>query len=237
MYDFLERQVGDQMRNALGQPLQNISENILNRVISKNIQADLRKYKMGKKTGREVSNERGRTKSPAVGRRVRPDVDEEFTAELDQNHGDLSKEVSQYINMINTSAGSKMSLIKMLVMKADENTNNYARMRNCFNRGDIDEADRLLANLEECNHQALLDLQNEIQDGPNTVAIIQNLCAQLKTERMENAGARARSPGKYASNRQRSTSANRTRGGPPAAEDTTKFNQQLVDLRREIHGL
>ena len=60
--------------------------------------------------------------------------------------------------MLNTSAGSKMSLIKMLVIKSDENTNNYARMRNCFNRGDIDEADRILANLEESNHSGLLDL-------------------------------------------------------------------------------
>lgn len=47
--------------------MQNISENILNRVISKNIQADLRKYKMGKKD-RGVSNGRDKTRSP-VGRR------------------------------------------------------------------------------------------------------------------------------------------------------------------------
>ena len=66
------------MRNALGQPLQNISENILNRVISKNIQADLKKYKMGKK--REVSNDRG--KSP-VGRRVRPEIDEYAVSDFD----------------------------------------------------------------------------------------------------------------------------------------------------------
>ena len=45
-------------------------------------------------------------------------------------------------------------------------------MRNCFNRGDIDEADRILANLEESNHQGLLDLQNEISDGPKTMTII-----------------------------------------------------------------
>ena len=70
-----------------------------------------------------------------------------------------------------------MSLIKMLVIKSDEKTNNYARMRNGLNRGDIDEADRILANLEESNHSGLLDLQNEIQDGPNTITIIQNMCS------------------------------------------------------------
>ena len=37
LYDFLERQVSDQMRTALKEPLHNISDNILNRVISKSI--------------------------------------------------------------------------------------------------------------------------------------------------------------------------------------------------------
>jgi len=79
--------------------------------------------------------------------------------------------------MLSTSSSNKLSLIKMQVIKCDENIQNYARMRNCFNRGDIDEADRILAGLEESNHQGLLDLQNEIADGPKTITIIQNLCA------------------------------------------------------------
>ena len=37
------------MRIALKEPLHNISDSILNRVISKSIQADLKKYKMGKR--------------------------------------------------------------------------------------------------------------------------------------------------------------------------------------------
>ena len=40
------------MRTALKEPLHNIPENILNRVVSKSIQADLRKYKMGTKAER-----------------------------------------------------------------------------------------------------------------------------------------------------------------------------------------
>lgn len=64
----------------------------------------------------------------------------------------------------------------MQVIKADENDNNYKRMRQCFNHGDIEEADRILAMLEESNHQGLLDLQNEISDGPNVAQTIGLLC-------------------------------------------------------------
>jgi len=53
-------------------------------------------------------------------------------------------------------------------------------MRQCFNHGDLDEADRILAILEETNHNGLLDLQNEISDGQNMVATIGYLCEQLK---------------------------------------------------------
>ena len=40
----------------------------------------------------------------------------------------------------------------MQVIKCDENTQNYQRIRQCFNRGDLDEADRILSNMEESNH-------------------------------------------------------------------------------------
>ena len=60
-----------------------------------------------------------------------------------------------------------MSLIKMQVIKCDENSNNFKRMRQSFNRGDLNEADRLMALMDESNHQSLLDLQNEIADGIN----------------------------------------------------------------------
>jgi len=85
LYDFLERQVGDQMRVALGQPLHNISENILSRVISKGIQADLKKYKMGKGRGAPL---RDRTRSP--GKRDRDDEGYSENFEMG-NMADLSK--------------------------------------------------------------------------------------------------------------------------------------------------
>jgi hypothetical protein len=49
------------MSTVLGQPMHNIPENILNRVVTKSIQADLRKYKMGTNAERQV---RQRTRSP-----------------------------------------------------------------------------------------------------------------------------------------------------------------------------
>ena len=143
------------MRTALGQPLQNISDNILNRVVSKNIQADLRKYKMGKKPERGTSALRNRSSSPGKRMRNFEDYGEQFDK---SNLADLSKEVSHYLSVLSTGSSNKMSLIKMQVIKCDENSNNYKRMRQCFNHGDIDEADRLLAMLEESNHQSLLDL-------------------------------------------------------------------------------
>ena len=140
------------MRTAMGAPLQNISDNILNRVISKNIQADLKKYKMGSKKERATSQERGRTRSPAK-RTIVQDDDFDRSGHLDsQSLGDLSKEVSHYLNSLNTSHQNKMNLIKMSIVKCDENSNLYARMRQCFNRGDLDEADHCLAQLEESNY-------------------------------------------------------------------------------------
>jgi hypothetical protein len=85
------------MRSALGAPLQNISDNILNRVISKNIQADLKKYKMGKKESRGASNNRER--SPIKRAAYIPDEEPLDTQSL----GDLSKEVTHYLSSINTS--------------------------------------------------------------------------------------------------------------------------------------
>ena len=105
------------MRTALGQPLQNISDNILNRVVSKNIQADLKKYKMGNKPLRSTSALRN---SISPGRRVR---NFEEVETFDQSSmADLSKEVFHYLSVVSTGPSNKMSLLKMQVIKADENT-------------------------------------------------------------------------------------------------------------------
>ena len=86
------------MRTALGEPLQNISENILNRVISKSIQADLKKYKMGGKKPGNSFNPREKTKSPVARRVFNNHPDDANDVAPDANYGDLSKEVSHYLS-------------------------------------------------------------------------------------------------------------------------------------------
>ena len=173
------------MRTALGEPLQNVSDNILNRVVSKSIQADLRKYKMGKKPDRGTSAGRERTRSPVARR-------ERFAASPDENFdvgslGALSKEVTHYLSQLNTSNQNKISLIKMQVIKCDDYSNIFSRMRQCLNHGSTEEAEQLLAELEESNHQSYLDLRNEIADGTNASETIGLLCEQMKKERIEQA--------------------------------------------------
>ena len=51
-----------------------------------------------------------------------------------------------------------MSLVKQLIVKADENHSAFSRMRICFNNGDWQEAERLLDVLEEANHSSLSEL-------------------------------------------------------------------------------
>jgi hypothetical protein len=248
LYDFLERQVGDQMRTALKEPLHNISDNILNRVISKSIQADLRKYKMGKSLNRTGTTAlRDRTRSPASKRAAVEEYGEDVGYD-NTNFGDLSGEVSSLLSQLSQASGNKMSLIKMQVIKCDENSNNFKRMRQSFNRGDLNEADRLMAMMEESNHQSLLDLQNEISDGVNMIQTISMLCDHLKREKKEAAlsvTTRGRSPGGYAQSlRNRSASGGRypkangaaaNAGGGPA--DYAKYDAQIADMRRNLQGL
>ena len=114
----------------------------------------------------------------------------------------------------------------MSIIKCDENSNIYAKMRQCLNAGIIDEAEHCLAVLEESNYQAQLDLKNEVADGPSVSSAIGMLAQQLKRERVEQATAsRGRSPGAVGG-RNRSASANR--GGDGRVE------QQVADLRRHL---
>ena len=91
------------MRVALGQPLHNVSQNILSRVISKNIQADLKKYKMG--NGSKTAALRDRTRSPTA-KRERNYGEPDFYAEKFDEGGDLSKDVSRYLSKLSTGANS-----------------------------------------------------------------------------------------------------------------------------------
>ena len=184
---------------------------------------------------RGTSNGKERTKSPAA-RRDRSAAAHANEEALDVNSlGDLSKEVSHYLSSLNTSCQNKISLIRMQIIRCDENSSMYSRLRGCLNSGNIDDADHYLASLEESNYQAQQDLKNEVQDGPKASATIGMLCEQLKKERVEAASAsRGRSPAKYANaigGRNRSTSANRNYANGP---DVKMLKQQIGELRRNL---
>jgi len=238
------------MRTALHEPLHNISDDILNRVISKSIQADLRKFKMGKSLNRTqnamgTTALRDRTRSPVSKRAAAEDYGADAGYDY-QNYGDLSNEVSALLSQLNQASGNKMSLIKMQVIKCDESSNNFKRMRHSLNRGDVNEADRLMATMEESNHQSLLDLQNEISDGTSMIQTISLLCDQLKREKKEVAQSlttRGRSPGGLGNSlRNRSASGNRYQKTAAAAAgnahpEYAKQDSQVADLRRSLQGL
>jgi len=58
-----------------------------------------------------------------------------------------------------------MSLMKMLIMRCDENDQNYNRLRNCIISGEMETADKIMCDLQQTNGTSLADLQNEVTDG------------------------------------------------------------------------
>ena len=109
---------------------------------------------MGKKGERGTSAGREKTKSPAMRRdRSAPRVLSEESDSFDPSSlGDLSKEVSHHLHTLSTSCHSKLSLLKMQIIKCDDNSHLYSKIRKCINKGDIDEIERYLAGLEESNY-------------------------------------------------------------------------------------
>jgi hypothetical protein len=123
------------MRVALGEPLQNISSNLLNKVVSKDIKADLKKYKnaIGSKTPKRSGAHADDMKSPQV----------RFEGLGDEDEGDVaavttgSREVRELLQQLDQAASDKMSLLKMLVIKCDEADSSYKRVQNALNHADI----------------------------------------------------------------------------------------------------
>jgi hypothetical protein len=143
LYDFLERQVKDQMGLAIGQPLQDVSETILKKVGSKALNSSLAKYNVQKQV------------RPAKRSRMIEESAEGYGLDV----GGLSKDVAQCLKRLNEAASGQMSLVKMLIVKADENHSAFSRLRSCFQTGEWEEAERLLTVLEESNHASLTELQ------------------------------------------------------------------------------
>ena len=142
------------MRSALGQPLQNISTSVLNKMVSRDVQANLRKYKMGAGQGRTPSRGRRSASRGADGETSpggEPAVHfEDYTrnkSEGGRSHGPneplvASRAIRQALKDLDNGVGEKMSLLKMLIMKCDENDQNYNRLRNCIISGEMETADK-----------------------------------------------------------------------------------------------
>jgi hypothetical protein len=62
---------------------------------------------------------------------------------------ELSKDVSNVLINMNTGTSTKMSLLKVQIVKCDENMSTLKRLRGCLEVGDMVETDRLIQVLEE----------------------------------------------------------------------------------------
>ena len=97
---------------------------------------------------------------------------DDFFAEAAFDNKEFSKEVTGLLSSLNEGAGAKLSLLKVLIVKCDNNVSTYRRLRSGIGSGDYQEVDRLLAELEESNHASLNDLQEEMAGGINIVQAV-----------------------------------------------------------------
>ena len=128
-------------------------------MVTKDVQANLRKYKMGAGQGGRRTPSRGRRSasrgpdgeealSPAQGS---PTVRFEGQGRRSV-HGDdnlaASKAIRECLKELDNGIGEKMSLLKMLVIKCDEADQNYNRLRNYINYGELENADKYVTPIQ-----------------------------------------------------------------------------------------
>lgn len=76
----------------------------------------------------------------------------------------------------------KVSLMKSLILKCDETEQNYNRLRNAINYGEIENADRIICDLRALNGSTLASVQEEIGDGNNLTQVVGNLTQMISRE-------------------------------------------------------
>ena len=119
----------------MGQPLQNISSQVLNKVVSRDVQLELRKYKMDAQGNRKRSASRGRREgSPTV----------KWDDRQGGNGGDVSenKAVRNILKELDSGINDKVNLLKMFAIRCDEADGKFNRLRDCMYGGETDKADR-----------------------------------------------------------------------------------------------
>ena len=120
-------------------------------MVTKDVQANLRKYKMN--AGNRTPSRRGRSASRGPGDEAvspggSPTVHFEGMGKSGRKSvgGDdslaASKAIRESLKELDNGIGEKMSLLKMLVIKCDEADQNYNRLRNYINFGELENADR-----------------------------------------------------------------------------------------------
>jgi hypothetical protein len=152
LFSFLERQVKGQMRSALRQPLSDVSSTVLNKMVSRDVAASLRKYKMGagadgkrrsKSNGRDDCDDSTVRFSDAKGGRGKSTENKRNARGDDvQLEPTMNNTIRQFLRDLDSGISNKQSLLKMLVIKSDEADQNYNRLRNCINAGQLDAVDR-----------------------------------------------------------------------------------------------
>ena len=134
------------MRVALGAPLQNISTSVLNKMVTRDVQNNLRKYKnaLGRTPSRRSAS-RGVENDSEGSPQVRFEGDRRGRS-LGRRGDDeclgSNRVMRQYLKELDGGIGDKMSLLKMLVIKCDEADQNFNRLRSAISFGEMESADR-----------------------------------------------------------------------------------------------
>jgi hypothetical protein len=145
----------------MGQPLMNISSTVLNKVVSRDLQFELRKYKM------DAQGARGRKRSASRGRETSPTVRFEDKGDVSEN-----KAVRNILQQLDAGVNDKLQLLKMLVIRGDEADQKFKRLRAAFANGEVEMVDRITNELQAMNGTTMADVQNETEDGPNLIQLI-----------------------------------------------------------------
>lgn len=166
------------MSIAISEPLQDVSDVVLRQMNSKSLKSGLKKYNPAvSKPYNVVTKKRtNRSKSPSKAAQNAANVD----SDNDGDFGDLPRDVQVCLRDLTNGSSIKMSLIKMQIVKSDQNTATFNRIKACLKQADIDEAERLLESLEDSNMASLEEMQSELSDGINILQTVSTLSSLLK---------------------------------------------------------
>jgi hypothetical protein len=155
------------MREALGQPLQNISRELLNKVVSKEVARDLRKYKYNmaktpsKENKRGLSAEKNATgggvlspsaqarrlnfgspSAPADHNRSQGNSKSPHGNRRNQNAMQNTREVRDLLKEMDSGVHDKLAMLKMIAVKCGDADTNYKKIRQHLLKGEITAAEK-----------------------------------------------------------------------------------------------